>query len=197
MATRNSDKLRELQAVFATSQLDLAQYDGYGVVEENGENYADNARLKADALFEQLHQAGIVDCAVIADDSGLEVAALGGRPGVLSARYGGANLPWPRRRKRLLYELRTVTEENRGAKFCCSMHFITPAGKAFISYGEVTGKIAIGESGAFGFGYDAVFIYPPRAVSFAELSEEEKNAISHRRRAANSLLADLKGLAFD
>ncbi len=191
VATHNRDKLRELQQIFAASPLQLAEYDGFGEVEEDGQSYADNARLKADALFEHLRQLGTGGWAVIADDSGLEVAALGGRPGVLSARYGGPRLSWPQRRARLLGELHDVPAEKRAAKFCCAMHLITAMGERFASYGEVAGSIALQESGKFGFGYDPIFCCRSSLTTFADLSESEKNMISHRHNAAVSLLSVL------
>ena len=192
VATHNQDKLRELQEVFAGSPLELAPYDGFAEVEENGASYAENARLKADALYAQLGQTGIADCAVIADDSGLEVAALGGRPGVLSARYGGPQLSWAQRRARLLGEMRDIPAEARAAKFCCAIHFIAPGGRRFTSYGEAAGRIAHTESGSFGFGYDPLFCYGSSSLTFADMAKTEKNALSHRHVAAVNLLSALR-----
>lgn len=197
VATHNPDKLRELQEVFAGSPLELLPYERFADVEEIGQSYADNARLKADALYEQLREAGVHGWAVIADDSGLEVAALSGRPGVLSARYGGPNLSWPQRRARLLAELREVPLQKRAAKFCCAMHFISADGQRFMSYGEVPGSIALRESGKFGFGYDPVFCYRPPSVTFADLNKAEKNAVSHRQIAAVNLLSSLSDASTD
>jgi len=191
VATHNSDKMRELQQVFATSHLQLIAYENFAEVEEYGNSYAENARLKADALYSQLCKGGNVACAVIADDSGLEVGALGGRPGVLSARYGGPNLTWPERRARLLGELQEAHLHERAAKFCCAMHFISAAGERVTSYGEVSGSVALRESGNFGFGYDPVFCYRSASVTFADMSEAEKNSISHRHVAAVNLLSAL------
>ncbi len=197
VATHNPDKLRELQEVFAGSPLELVAYDHFADVEEDGQSYADNARLKADALFAQLREAGTVGWAVIADDSGLEVAALSGRPGVFSARYGGPHLSWPQRRERLLTELRGVPSEKRAGKFCCAMHFISADGQRFMSYGEVLGSIALRESGNSGFGYDPIFCYRAPSVTFADLSNVEKNSVSHRHIAAVNLLSSLGAASTD
>ncbi|MBC5829757.1 MAG: non-canonical purine NTP pyrophosphatase [Candidatus Eremiobacteraeota bacterium] len=197
VATHNPDKLRELQEVFAGSPLELLPYEPFAEVEEDGQSYADNARLKADALYAQLREAGTYGWAVLADDSGLEVAALSGRPGVLSARYGGPDLSWPQRRARLLAELRDVPSQKRAGKFCCAIYFISARGQRFMSYGEVAGSIALRESGNSGFGYDPIFCYRPPSVTFADLSNAEKNAVSHRHIAAVNLLSSLRTASTD
>ncbi|MDQ2681235.1 MAG: non-canonical purine NTP pyrophosphatase [Candidatus Eremiobacteraeota bacterium] len=187
-ATKNAGKLAELRAIFADSPLELAVYPAYGDVEEGSESYAANARLKARALFDQLRAVGIC-AAVLADDSGLEVTALGNRPGVLSARYGGVALSWPERRKKLLNEMRDVEDDLRTAKFVSAIAVILPSGELFEGHGEVRGSVARVEQGTFGFGYDPVFFYPPSGKLFSQLSEEQKNRVSHRYNAACALLA--------
>ena len=116
VATKNLGKLDEMQAIFAASALELRPYEAYAEVLEGERSYAENAELKAAALRAQLQAAGI-HAAVLADDSGLEVRALGGRPGVLSSRYAGSEADWPARRARLLAELGEVPSARRGAKF--------------------------------------------------------------------------------
>jgi XTP/dITP diphosphohydrolase len=130
--------------------------------------------------------------AVLADDSGIEVAALDGRPGVFSARYAGKDATWPIRREKLLEEMANVPADRRAAKFCCAMVLILETGEEFSGYGEVEGVISSEEQGRFGFGYDPVFFYPPANRTFAQLAEEEKNRVSHRRRAAQALLASYR-----
>jgi len=190
LATRNPGKLRELKAIFAGS-LQPASYRKYAAVAEDAESYAGNALLKARSLAASLEAAGISACA-LADDSGLEVDALGGRPGVHSARYGGARIGWPERRAALLEELRGVPPYRRGARFVCALAFVAPGREPVVVRGEVGGYILEAESGSGGFGYDALFFHPPSGRSFASLSEKEKNAVSHRRRAADALLAALQ-----
>ncbi len=191
VATKNLGKLEELRAIFAQSDLDLDTYPLYAEAPEDEDNYAGNARSKADSLFAQLREAGVRG-AVLADDSGLEIAALAGRPGVLSARYAGKDATWPQRRERLLEELASVPANERSAKFCCAMELILENGERVNGYGEVEGTITAEEQGRFGFGYDPVFYYAPAGVTFAQMAEEEKNKISHRRRAADALLAALR-----
>ncbi|PZR56131.1 MAG: non-canonical purine NTP pyrophosphatase [Candidatus Meridianibacter frigidus] len=189
VATKNADKLRELRAIFARSALELDANPKYRDVEEGDTNYADNAKLKARALSAQLREVGI-GAAVLADDSGIEVDALDGRPGVLSARYAG-DVSWPERRAQLLREVRGLPADRRGCKFVCAMAFIYPDGSFVEGYGEAEGRLTTQECGKNGFGYDPIFFYPPAGKTFAELSEHEKNHVSHRYHAAQSVLDKL------
>lgn len=191
VATKNLGKLEEMRAIFARSELELDTYPLYAQAPEPYDNYAGNADSKARMLYAQLREAG-VHGAVLADDSGLEVAVLGGRPGVLSARYAGPDATWPARREKLLEELANVAPDARGAKFCCAMILILGDDASFAGYGEVEGVIAGEEAGRFGFGYDPLFWYPPAEKTFAQLDEDEKNRVSHRRRAAEALLVSLR-----
>ena len=191
VATKNLGKLEEMKAIFADTELELDTYPLYAEAPEPEKNYAGNAESKARSLHNQLRDAG-VHGAVLADDSGIEVAALDGRPGVLSARYAGKDATWPTRREKLLEEMANVPTVQRDAKFCCAMMLILEGGQTFNGYGEVEGVVTGQEQGRFGFGYDPIFFYPPAGKTFAELDEEEKNRVSHRRRAAESLLAALR-----
>ena len=195
VATKNAGKLGELREIFAASPLRLKTYDAYADVEETGDSYAGNALLKANALAAQLRDAGI-HAPVLADDSGLEVAELGGRPGIYSARYAGAGATWPQRRALLLEELRGFPEERRGARFVCTMAFVDGASVETIVEGTVEGFITEEERGGGGFGYDPVFFYPALRCTFAELEPGVKNALSHRGAAARALLEALQPLLF-
>ncbi len=180
-----------MEAIFAGSPLALRAYDAYADVVEGEASFHDNALLKARTLYQQLKRARI-DAAVLADDSGLEVSALRGRPGVLSARYAGADATWAQRRSSLLAEMRDVPEALRAARFVCVMALVLPSGEMLAGEGTIEGRIASEECGARGFGYDAIFIPRGEPRSFAQMDEIEKNAISHRRRAAEALLATLR-----
>lgn len=171
--------------------LELETYARYCDVEETADTYEGNASLKASALHQQLRAAGI-DAAVLADDSGLEVAALDGRPGIYSARYGGLDLAWPARRALLLQELEDVGPERRQARFVSALAFVDPSGESRTVRGTVEGTISLVEAGEGGFGYDPLFYYPLRDCTFAQLRPDEKNAISHRQRAAEQLLETLQ-----
>ncbi len=192
VATQNAGKLRELRAIFSGSPLTLAKPRKYTAVVEDADTYAGNALLKAQALAATLEKRGI-EGIVLADDSGLEVDALEGRPGVYSARYGGADIGWAERRAALLEELRGVPPYRRSARFVCALALIEPGREPVAVTGHVNGYLLEVESGTGGFGYDPLFFYPPSGRSFASLSEKEKNAVSHRRRAADALLAALRG----
>lgn len=191
VATKNLGKLGEMKNIFAGSELELDTYPLYAQAPEDEDNYAGNAQSKARMLHTQLREAG-VHAAVLADDSGIEVAALGGRPGVLSARYGGRDITWPARREKLLEEMANVPADQRAAKFCCAMVMILETGEEFSGYGEVQGVLTGEEQGRFGFGYDPVFFYPPANMTFAQMPEQEKDRVSHRRRAAEALLASYR-----
>lgn len=191
VATKNLGKLAEMRDIFADSALQLDTFPTYADVAEGVVDYTDNARLKAQRLFEQLRAAGI-RAAVLADDSGLEVAALGGRPGVLSARYGGTDATWPARRALLREELDVQAGSDRTARFVCAMVLLLEDGREIDALGTLDGSIAPQEQGHFGFGYDPIFVPSGTTRTLAEYSDEEKNAISHRRRAADALLAQIR-----
>ena len=190
-ASTNFGKLREMEAIFAGSGFQLVTYGDYDDPLEGDTSYADNAALKARALHAQLQRVGDKSC-VISDDSGLEVYALDRRPGVLTAYYGGTNATWPERRKKLLAELAEAGSTDRRARFVCAMHFIDAEGREFASMGTVDGLVAAGDRGSDGFSFDPIFVYPPADKTFAELSDAEKNRVSHRAIAAAALMAAVK-----
>ena len=177
VATHNAHKLREIGEIlpgFAIRSEDPA-------VEETAPDFAGNALIKARAIA-----AAHKGCWVMADDSGLEVAALGGEPGVRSARYAGEPSDTPANNALLLKNLEGVAD--RRANFTCCVALVDPDGGEHVLAGRCYGTIAESASGAGGFGYDPLFIPDGYDRSFAELSAEEKNAISHRGRA----LADVR-----
>ena len=191
VATKNEGKLTELRQIFAGSGLELETYPAYRDVEETAPNYAANALLKAHALAEQLREAA-VHGAVLADDSGIEVDALNGAPGIFSARYAPGK-SWPQRLRMLLDEVGDATpQERRGCKFVCAMALVLPDGRNLEGYGEVAGFLTRAPAGTHGFGYDPVFYHPPSGKAFGELPAHEKDRLSHRYRAAQALLEALR-----
>jgi non-canonical purine NTP pyrophosphatase (RdgB/HAM1 family) len=194
VATSNFGKLREMEKMFAGSDMTLATFADYQSPVEGEASYADNAALKARALHAQLERSGR-KANVLADDSGLEVYALDHRPGVLSAYYGGTDATWPARRAKLLAELAATGSDDRRARFVSAMHFIDEAGREFASMGTVDGEIARAERGESGFSFDPVFLYPPAGKTFAELDETEKNRVSHRAIAVAALMAAVRASA--
>lgn len=155
----------------------LADWPGAAVPDETADTYAGNALIKARAA------AGLTGCLVLADDSGLEVDALGGAPGLRSARYGGPGLDDAGRVRLLLDALRAVPAAERTARFRCVIALVEPDGRERLVKGTVEGRIAEAPRGKGGFGYDPVFFYPPLGRTLAELSEAEKARVSHRARA--------------
>ena len=191
VATKNAGKMRELRALFAHSPFRLETYDGYADVVEGDESYVANAALKAWALHRTLQSDGR-SAHVLGDDSGLEVAALGGRPGVLSARYGGSDATWARRRALLRAELAASGSADRAARFVCALYFIPLQGTPCAVERNVAGMISESDRGLAGFSYDAAFWYPPAGKTFAELTQEEKNRVSHRGLAVGALLTAIR-----
>ncbi len=185
-ATKNAGKLRELRAIFAPLGWQIEAEAGYVDPPEGEDSYEANAALKARALRAQLLARGNAP-AVLGDDSGIEVAALGGRPGVLSARYGSEEIGWRERRALMLRELDASRAGDRSARFVCALHFIAGDGRELAATRDVAGRIAQSERGEGGFSYDALFECPPEFRTFAELPESEKSAVSHRGRAARAL----------
>lgn len=183
LATRNKGKIREIKDILSgleVSLLDLAEFEDVGELEESGESFLANALSKAKAV----HRA--TGYPALADDSGLEVEALGGAPGVLSARFGGPGLDDAGRCAKLLGALGGVPDEKRGARFhCVAVLYPAPGseGRALWTEGLLYGRIAESPRGRNGFGYDPVFLLPALSKTLAELTAAEKNLISHRYRA--------------
>ena len=182
-ATKNKGKLKELSEILSTYGYEIISADDAGFcddVEETGETFLDNARLKAYAIYNALHLP------TIADDSGLMVDFLDGRPGVYSARYA----PVGERCNKILSEMNGVPDNERGAKFVCTICFIDENGKEYIAVGECNGKIGYEKKGENGFGYDPIFVRDGRTL--AEMTDDEKNAISHRGMALRRLVKMLE-----
>jgi XTP/dITP diphosphohydrolase len=182
MATRNPGKIRELEALLqdsGVSLLSLSDFPGLPEIPEDGATFAENAAAKAVAV------ARLTGHPALADDSGLMVDALGGAPGVFSARYAMARTaPRPPTDAdnwgKLLDELKNVQWGERGARFVCELALATPDGRLLTARGECAGVIAFEPQGDTGFGYDPVFWVPEYGATMAQLGPEIKNKISHR-----------------
>ncbi|HXG63673.1 MAG TPA: RdgB/HAM1 family non-canonical purine NTP pyrophosphatase [Blastocatellia bacterium] len=187
LATTNKGKVAELERLLDGQGLELSGLGSLATDEEieTGATYAENALLKA------RHYHAQTGMPTIADDSGLEVDALGGAPGVYSARYGGPGATDADRIAKLLGELRGAPAEERGARFVCAAAIVWDGGeRVFVE--EARGTILEQARGEGGFGYDPVFYYPPLGRTFAELDPDEKAEVSHRGRAFRRLAAWLK-----
>ena len=179
LASKNAHKLEELSAILGQLgfEIALASENGLDIeVEETGTTFEENSLLKAEAVMKA---SGLP---VLADDSGLMVDALGGAPGVYSARYGHKNSD-AERVAYLLENMKDVPDERRTAKFVCVITCLWPDGQKIVARGECPGRILHEVHGSNGFGYDPVFYVPEKGKTFAELLPEEKNAISHRARS--------------
>lgn len=183
LGTRNEGKISEIRRIMRdvdVELLDSRDFPPFPEPPEEGETFLENALSKAKAV----HAA--TGIAALADDSGLEVDALGGEPGVRSARFGGNGLSDAERSAKLLERLGGVPGEKRGARFCCIMALYPAPGtddEALVTEGYLYGRIAAEPAGDNGFGYDPVFFVPERDVTVAQMEPDEKNAISHRYRA--------------
>lgn len=189
IATRNRGKLLEYATLLRDSDLDLVGLADLVVdvlVEESGMTYAENALLKARA------HAAATGILSLADDSGLEVDALGGAPGIRTARYGGSGLCDEDRCRLLLQQLVGVPDGSRAARFRCTIALVWPDEREETVEGICEGSVAHELRGANGFGYDPIFLIPERGATMAELPMEVKNRISHRARAAAAAAQLLK-----
>ncbi|MFH1575239.1 MAG: RdgB/HAM1 family non-canonical purine NTP pyrophosphatase [Acidobacteriota bacterium] len=188
LATRNPGKLREFGRLVEAQGCECIGLQEGGIdgePDETGGTFAENARLKAYAYSRH------TDLPVLADDSGLEVFALGGRPGIHSARYAGIGARDQDRVARLLRELGTA--DSREARFVCALALAREGTLLLEAEGECRGVIAVEPRGSNGFGYDPVFLVPELGKTFAELAQEEKNRISHRARAVEALFREFRG----
>jgi len=185
-ASHNQGKIREIRELLAPFGVEVVSAAdlGIGDVEETGTTFEENAKLKA---FAVMRQTGLP---ALADDSGLCVDALDGRPGVYSARYA-PNRDFSKAVDMLLSEMNSVQQKDRGAHFSCVMVLAYHDESYKVYEGRVDGKIALEKSGTGGFGFDPIFIPDGYDITFAQFSSEEKNKISHRGRALSKFVADI------
>ena len=188
LATKNQGKIKEftelLSPVFG-KVLSLREFNSLPEIVEDGETFGENALKKARVISKLTQKI------TLADDSGLEVDALGGRPGVFSSRYAGENAGDEENINKLLQELKGAA--NRNARFVCCLALVFPDGKEITVEGRCEGVIVEEPKGKGGFGYDPVFYLPELNKTMAELTLEEKNLLSHRSRAVNALIMYLNG----
>jgi len=189
VATQNRGKLREIRSVLKDLGFKirgLMDFKNLPEVEEDGKSFVENGLKKARFYCQLLGKL------TIADDSGLEVDALGGRPGIYSARYAGEKASDEENRKKLLQALGGIPISKRAAAFKCAIAMVSPDGWELVTEGRCRGRIGFKEVGRKGFGYDPIFILPQYGKTMAQLSLKEKNRISHRGRALRKLKKLLK-----
>lgn len=193
VASRNTGKVAELKELLndlSVTIFSLDDFDNIPEVVEDGATYEENALKKARAVYEATGKFAL------ADDSGLEVDALQGAPGVHSARFGGEGLTDHERNMKLLEQLRDVPDEERGAAFQCRLAIVGPRGMEKVVSGSCRGSIIQAPRGGSGFGYDPIFLPFEYSHTFAELSPEIKNKISHRGRALEKAALFLDGYIY-
>ena len=190
LASKNRHKLEEISKITERFDMELVLQSDLGVdidVEENGTTFEENSFIKAEAVMKA------TGLPALADDSGIAVDALNGEPGIYSARYGfDESLDDRGRLELLLKNTENVPDGQRQAKFVCVITMVTPDGKTIQARGEIHGELTREPAGENGFGYDPIFYYPPLGKTTAELSPEEKNAVSHRANALKVFYDKLK-----
>ena len=187
-ATGNENKLKEVREILKGLDLDVISMKQAGFdmeIEENGCTFAENAIIKASAVAEASGEL------TLADDSGLVIDALGGKPGIYSARYLGHDTQYSEKNRKILESMERVPEEKRTARFVCAIAAVFPDGRKIVSQETFEGMIGYEIKGKNGFGYDPVFYLPELEKYSAELTEEEKNLISHRGKALRDMAAKL------
>lgn len=189
VATQNAHKVEEISSILAPIQVkSFLDLENPPEVDENGSSYFENAMIKAKALYDIVHEP------VFADDSGLEVDALDGKPGIHSARFSGEDTNHARNVAKMLEVMKDVPDEKRSARFRCVIAYIDAEGKAHEFSGTLEGKIGYERLGNGGFGYDPIFMLPEKNCSVAQLSASEKNVISHRAYALEKLKEYFKSI---
>jgi len=189
VATTNRGKLKEIGAVLAGVPVELrtlADFPAVAAPEETGRSFAENARLKA--LYYASHTRELT----VAEDSGLEIDALDGAPGVESARFGGEQSSYPEKFALLYDALRARKASSMTARFVCALALVRNGDVIFETRGTVEGDIAPEPRGGGGFGYDPIFFYPPFGCTLAEATGEQKGSVSHRGKAFRSLAGFLR-----
>ena len=179
-ATGNEDKMREVREIMKDTGFEVVSMREAGIktdAVENGSSFTENAVIKARAV------ASLTDDYVMADDSGLVIDALGGEPGIYSARYMGRNTPYHEKNYNIINRLNGVPDEKRTARFVCAVAAVFPDGSEKCVKETMEGKIGYSEAGKNGFGYDPIFFLPEYGMTSAEIPEELKNSISHRGKA--------------
>jgi len=188
IATNNPGKLKEIKEIFKELPFDIVSLKDLNInvkIEEDQDTFEGNARKKA---LEVMRLTGEI---TLADDSGLEVEALNGMPGVLSARFAGVNASDEQNNEKLLNMMKDIPYEKRKARFRCVIAVAFPDGRILVSEGTCEGRIGYYPKGSNGFGYDPLFIVDKYDKTFAELEQDEKNSLSHRGMALQRIKAQL------
>ncbi len=197
-ATGNAGKVKEIQAILADLGMEVISMKQAGIsvdIAENGSTYEENALIKCRTVASCLREAGRQENTVVmADDSGLEIDYLNREPGIYSARYLGEDTSYRIKNANLISRLEGVEDALRTARFVCAIAAVLPDGRELTSRGTIEGRIGYEEKGVNGFGYDPIFYVPEFGCTTAELSEEQKNQVSHRGNALRQMKRQLQGI---
>ena len=188
-ATGNQGKMREIRKILGDMDVEILSMKEAGLsadIIEDGTTFEENAIIKAKAVAKETNHI------VLADDSGLEIDYLNKEPGIYSAIYMGEDTSYEIKNKNLIERLNGVEDEKRTARFVCAIAAAMPNGEVITTHGVIEGRIGYEPKGSNGFGYDPIFYVPEYGCSSAQLSEEEKNAISHRGKALEAMKEELK-----
>ncbi len=183
-ATGNQDKMREIREILGDKDYEILSMKEAGIdldIVEDGSTFEENAMIKAKAVME------VTGALTLADDSGLEIDAFGGGPGIYSARYLGTDTSYIEKNKVILEKLKNIPEEKRTARFVCAIAAAFPNGQTLTTRGTMEGIIGYEAKGENGFGYDPIFYLPQLEKYSAELSRDEKNSLSHRGEALRKM----------
>lgn len=188
-ATGNEGKMREIRQILENMDVEILSMKEAGIeadIIEDGASFTENAVIKAKAIAAKTNHI------VLADDSGLEIDYLNKEPGIYSARYLGEDTSYDIKNADLLKRMEGVADEKRTARFVCAIAAVFPNGEVITTQGIIEGRIGYEPKGEHGFGYDPIFYLPEYGVTSAELTEEEKNTISHRGRALQAMRKELE-----
>lgn len=188
-ATGNQGKMREIRKILGDMDVEILSMKEAGITEdivENGSTFEENAIIKAKAIAQKTQHI------VLADDSGLEIDYLNKEPGIYSARYMGEDTSYEIKNQNLIERLAGVEDEKRSARFVCAIAAVLPDGEVLTTHGVIEGRIGYEPAGTNGFGYDPIFYLPEYGCTSAQLSEEEKNAVSHRGKALKAMKQELE-----
>lgn len=189
VATTNEGKMKEFRKLLASENVEVLSMKEAGIdidIDENGTTFEENAAIKAKTV------CAVANTICLADDSGLVIDYLGGEPGIYSARYLGHDTPYEEKNRIIIERLKGIEEEKRTARFVCAVAAALPNGTVMTVTDTMEGQIADKPAGCGGFGYDPIFFYPPKGITSAEMTPDEKNAVSHRGKALRRMNAFLR-----
>lgn len=194
-ATGNAGKMHEIRMILGDLDVEIQSMKEAEIfldIDENGTTYEENALIKARAVAQEAKNRNMGNVIVLSDDSGIEVKALNNEPGIYSARYMGEDTSYAIKNANLIERLGDLRGEDRAARFVCCIAAVLPDGKELTTRGIIEGQIGLKEEGENGFGFDPIFYVPRFGKTTAQLTEEEKNEVSHRGLALKNMKEELK-----